>query len=148
MSDLLMNRSKNFDKNNNLIPYSYVGPSSQFTTRQSKRIGSLRQSYNIFHSQDSLSIKSKNLISLSASRIEKQRNMKDLINVNNNQIIDNTALKNYYEDIRKNISERKEKKRDRDKLLIKMPFPIRKSLICQENIFRKNIKEKKNCEIN
>jgi hypothetical protein len=132
-----------FDKNNNLIPYSYVGPSSQFTTRQSKRIGSLRQSYNIFHSQDSLNIKSKNLISLSASRIEKQRNMKDLINVNNNQIIDNTTLKNYYEDIRKNISERKEKKRDRDKLLIKMPFPIRKSLICQENIFRKNIKEKK-----
>ena len=132
-----------FDKNNNLIPYSFVGPSSQFTTRQSKRIGTLRQSYNLFHSQDSSNIKSKNLVSLSTSRIEKQKNMKDLLNANNNQIIDNSALKNYFEDIRKNISEKKEKKRDRDKLLKTMPIPVRKTLIYQENIFRKNNKEKK-----
>ena len=132
-----------FDKNNNLIPYSFVGPSSQFTTRQSKRIGTLRQSYNLFHSQDSSNIKSKNLVSLSTSRIEKQKNMKDLLNANNNQIIDNSALKNYFEDIRKNISEKKEKKRDRDKLLKTMPFPVRKTLIYQENIFRKNNQEKK-----
>ena len=136
-----------YDKNNNLIPYSFVGPSSQFSSRPSKRIGTLRQTYNLFHPQDSLNMKSKNLISLSTSRIEKQRNMKDLLNVNNNQIIDNTALKNYYEEIRKTISERKERKRDRDNLLITMPFPIRKSLICQENIFRKNIKEKKKVKL-
>jgi len=138
-----LNLKKTFyDKNNNLIPYSYVGPSPQFTTRQSKRIGTLRQSYNLFHSQDSSNIKNKNYISLSASRIEKQKNLKELLNTNN-QIIDNTALKNYYEDIRKNISEKKEKNKDRKKMLITMPFPVRKSLLYQENIFRKNNKEKK-----
>ena len=134
-----------FDKNHNLIPYSFVGPSSQFNPRALKKLGTLRQNSNLFHSQESSSFKNKNYNSLSVSRIEKQRNMKELLNVNNNQIIDNTALKNYYDEIRKAISEKKEKNKDRDrtKLLITMPFPVRKSLLYQENIFRKNNQEKK-----
>ena len=131
------------DKNNKLIPYSFVGPSRQFSPRPSKKPGTLRQSFNVFHSQDSSNTKSKNYISLSPSRIEKQKNMKEILKINNNQIIDNTTLKNYYEDIRKNISEKKLKNKDREKLLITMPFPVKKSLIYQENIFRKNKKEKK-----
>jgi len=134
-----------FDKNNELIPYSFVGPSSLFSPRASKRTGTLRQSSNAFHSQESSNIKNKNYNSLSVSRIEKKRNTKDLLSINSNQIIDNTALKNYYDEIRKTISEKKEKEndREREKLLITMPYPVRKSLLYQENIFRKNNQEKK-----
>ena len=130
-----------FDKNNDLIPYSFVGPSSQFSPRPTKKLGSSI----LFHSQESSNIKNKNYNSLSVSRIEKQRNAKELLSINNNLIIDNTALKNYYEEIRKRISDKKDKNQDKDrkKLLITMPFPVRKSLLNQENIFRKNNQEKK-----
>lgn len=112
-----------FDKNNKLIPYSFVGPASQF-------------------SQISKS-KQKNFNSLSTSRIEKQRNTKDLTNGNNTQIIDNIVLKSYFDEIRKKISTDSEKKRDRNKLLNKVPSSVKKRLICQENIFRRNNQQKK-----
>ena len=133
-----------FDKNNDIIPYSFVGTFNQFSPRPIKRIGTLRQSSNLYQSQES-SNKNKNYNSLSVSRVEKQRNMKELLSINSNQIIDNTALKSYYEEIRKTISEKKKKNQDNDrkKLMITMPFPIRKSLLYQENIFRKNTQEKK-----
>ena len=123
-----------FDKNNKLIPYSFVGPSSQFSQQ-----GGRSKQGNIYYSNSKL----KNVNSLSASRIEKQRNTKDLSNGNNTQIIDNIVLKNYFEEIRKKISIDKKKKRDRNNLFNKVPSPIKKSLIYQENIFRKNNKEKK-----
>ena len=133
-----------FDKNNDIIPYSFVGTFNQSSPRPLKRIGTLRQSSNLYQSQES-SNKNKNYNSLSVSRVEKQRNMKELLSINSNQIIDNTALKSYYEEIRKTISEKKKKNQDNDrkKLMITMPFPIRKSLLYQENIFRKNTQEKK-----
>ena len=140
-----INLKKSFDKNNEIIPYSFVGTSSQFSPRPIKRIGTLRQNSNLFQSQESSNIKNKNYNSLSVSRVEKQRNTKELLSINSNQIIDNTALKNYYEEIRKTISEQKKQNQDNDrkKLMITMPFPIRKSLLYQENIFRKNTQEKK-----
>lgn len=116
-----------FDKNNKLIPYSFVGPSSQFS-----QISKSRQTN-----------KQKNFNSLSTSRIEKQRNTKDLTNGNNTQIIDNIILKSYFDEIRRKISTDSVKKRDRNKLLNKVPSPIKKSLIYQENIFRKNSQQKK-----
>jgi hypothetical protein len=133
-----------FDKNNDIIPYSFVGTFNQSSPRPLKRIGTLRQSSNLYQSQES-SNKNKNYNSLSVSRVEKQRNMKELLSINSNQIIDNTALKSYYEEIRKTISEKKKKNQDNDrkKLMITMPFPIRKSLLYQENIFKKNTQEKK-----
>ena len=116
-----------FDKNNKLIPYSFVGPASQFS-----QISKSKQNN-----------KQKNFNSLSTSRIEKQRNTKDLMNGNNTQIIDNIVLKNYFEEIRKKITTVSEKKRDRIKLLNKVPTSVKKSLIYQENIFRKNNQQKK-----
>jgi hypothetical protein len=65
------------------------------------------------------------------------------MNGNNTQIIDNIVLKNYFEEIRKKITTVSEKKRDRNKLLNKVPTPVKKSLINQENIFRKNNQQKK-----
>ena len=116
-----------FDKNNKLIPYSFVGPSIQFSqTSKSKQNN-----------------KQKNFNSLSTSRIEKQKNTKDLINGNNTQIIDNIILKSYFDEIRKKITTESEKKRDRIKLFNKVPSPVKKSLIYQENIFRKNNQQKK-----
>lgn len=116
-----------FDKNNKLIPYSYVGPASQFS-----QISKSKQNN-----------KQKNFNSLSTSRIEKQRNTKDLTNGNNTQIIDNIVLKSYFDEIRKKISTDSEKKRDRNKLLNKVPSSVKKRLICQENIFRRNNQQKK-----
>lgn len=116
-----------FDKNNKLIPYSFVGPASQFS-----QISKSKQNN-----------KQKNFNSLSTSRIEKQRNTKDLTNGNNTQIIDNIVLKNYFDEIRKKISTDSEKKRDRNKLLNKVPSSVKKRLICQENIFRRNNQQKK-----
>ena len=94
-----------FDKNNKLIPYSFVGPASQFSQASKFKQNNKQKNFN----------------SLSTSRIEKQRNTKDLMNGNNTQIIDNIVLKNYFEEIRKKITTVSEKKRDRIKLLNKVP---------------------------
>jgi magnesium-transporting ATPase (P-type) len=77
--------------------------------------------------------------SLSVSRFERTKQNKDLL-INNHEIIDNKLLKNYYNEIRQRISE--EKKENKNKLT-RFPFPIEKSLINQEKIFKKLIKEKK-----
>jgi len=122
------NRKVLFDKNNKLNPYLYSG----FSMNNSTRKQTLRQS----------KIKSSN--SLTTSKIEKQKlSNKELLNNNNHHSIDNKSLKNYYNEIRQRISNEKNEKRDKYKLLTEVPFPIRKSLIDQENIFRKIMKEKK-----
>lgn len=121
------NRKTLFDKNNKINPYSYSG----FNMNNNTRKQTLRQS----------KIKSSN--SLTISRIEKQKQSnKELLN-NNHHSIDNKSLKNYYNEIRQRISQEKNAKKDKYKLLTEVPFPIRKSLIDQENIFRKIMKEKR-----
>ena len=88
--------------------------------------------------------KIKSSTSLTISRIEKQKQSnKELLNANNHHSIDNKSLKNYYNEIRQRISEEKNAQKDKYQLLTEVPFPIRKSLIDQENIFRKLMKEKK-----
>ena len=122
------NRKVLIDKNNKISAYLYSG----FNTINNTRKQTLRQS----------KIKSSN--SLTTSRIEKQKlSNKELLNTNNHHSIDNKSLKNYYNEIRQRISQEKNYKKDKYKLLTEVPFPIRKSLIDQENIFRKIIKEKK-----
>ena len=122
------NRKIIFDKNNKLEPYLNSG----FTMHNNTRKQTWRQS----------KIKSSN--SLTISRIEKQKQSnKELLNANNHHSIDNKSLKNFYNEIRHRISEEKNVKKDKYKLLTEVPFPIRKSLIDQENIFRKIMKEKK-----
>lgn len=76
--------------------------------------------------------------------ISSARKNKDSNTINKNIIIDNKYLKNYYNDIRKRISEEKTKNEDKYKLLLQVPFGVRKSLINQENIF---IKSKRNKQL-
>jgi len=125
-------KNKFYDKNNNLIPYSYVGPSTIFSN-SSKRPTVFRQNSIMKYRYNS---------SFSTSKVEKNKN-KDSLNINKNHIIDNKSLKNYYNDIRQRISEEKIKNEDKYKLLFEIPFYARKSLINQENTFRKIMKEKR-----
>ena len=126
-------KKKFYDKNNNLIPYSFVGPAHIFSPGYSKK--------PTFFRQNSL-MKNKYTNSLSSSRFEKSRN-KESLKINKNHTIDNKSLKNFYNEIRQRIAEDQKKNEDRNKLLIQVPFGIRKSLINQENIFKKIMKEKR-----
>ena len=122
---------KFYDKNNNLIPYSYVGPPNLFTLQNNVKKSTIRQS-------SVLMSKLKGTNSLSVSRFERTRQNNLLIN--NHEVIDSKSLKNYYNEIRQRILE--EKKENKNKLN-RFPFPIKKSLINQEKIFKKLIKEKR-----
>ena len=72
-----------------------------------------------------------------------EKKNKESLHINKNNIIDNKSLKNYFNDIRQRIKEDKSKNEDRNKLLIDLPYGVRKSLLYQENIFKKIMKEKK-----
>ena len=122
---------KIIDKNHHLTPYSYVGP-QHMTSHNFKRTSTIRQNSLMKYKYNN---------SLSSSRIMRQN--KDSLNINKNYFIDNKYLKNYFNDIRQRISEEKLKNEDKYKLLIEVPFGVRKSLIEQENIFRKVMKEKR-----
>ena len=124
-----------YDKNNHLIPYSYVGPSLIFTNYSDKRKLTLRQSSNLQN-------KMKNNVSFSSSRVERFRQNKDVFNINNH-VIDNISLRNYYNEIRQRILEEKNDEKDNYRILTEVPYGVRKSLINQENILRKINKEKK-----
>lgn len=126
-------KNRFYDKNNNLIPYSFVGPSSIFTNN-SKRPTIFRQNSYIKYRH--------NNNALSTSKFERTKN-KDYLNINKNRVIDNKSLKNFYNEIRQRISEEKKKNEDKYKLLLEVPFYARKSLIDQENTLRKIIKEKR-----
>lgn len=115
-----------YDSNHNLIPYSYVGPSSLFNTSISKKATNVKTN-SILKYKSNLSI-SKN---------------KDALHINKNIIIDNKYLKNHFNEIRKRISEIKLQKIDKNKLLLEVPFGVRKSLINQEGNFLKLMREKK-----
>ena len=117
----------------NRSPYSFVGPNSLFSP------GGTKRKQTISH-QNSL-MRFKYSSSLSTSKIEKR--YKENTNVNKNNVIDNKSLKNYYNDIRQRLRDKKSKNEDRNKLLIELPYEVRKSLINQENIFKKIMKEKK-----
>ena len=115
---------KKFSERN---PYSYVGPSQLLPNHNKRKLtNSVRYKYNS---------------SLSSSKLERKN--KDSLNINKNHVIDNKSLKNYYNEIRQRIHEEKSRNEDRNKLLIEVPYGVRKSLINQENIFRKIMKEKR-----
>ena len=118
---------KNFyDSNNNLIPYSYVGPSSLFNTSISKKATNIRTNSILKYKSNASSSKNK-----------------ESLHINKNIIIDNKYLKNHFNEIRKRISEIKLQKSEKNRLLFEVPFGVRRSLINQENNFIKLIKEKK-----
>ena len=112
--------------------FSFVGPTSPYSPNLKKKYTS-RQNSLMQHKYSK---------SISSSRIERLKHLNNL-NITKNHVIDNKALRNFYNDTRIRIQDEKSKIEDRNKLLIEVPFGIRKSLINQENIFRKIIKEKK-----
>ena len=118
-------------QNQNISPYSYVGPAG-ISSHNTKKSMIMRQNSIMKYKYNN---------SLSSSKIV--RHLKDSLNINKNHVIDNKSLKNFYNDIRQRISEEKSQNEDKYKLLIEVPFGVRQSLINQENIFRKIIKEKK-----
>ena len=118
---------KNFyDNNNNLIPYSYVGPSSLFNTSISKKAPNIRTNSILKYKSNASSSKNK-----------------ESLHINKNIIIDNKYLKNHFNEIRKRISEIKLQKSEKNRLLFEVPFGVRRSLINQENNFIKIMREKK-----
>lgn len=121
------------NKNKKKSPYSYVGPNRLNSSNN------LKKKQSIFRQNSLMRFKYSN--SLSTSKIEKKN--KENIDLNKNNVIDNKSLKNYYNDIRQRLKDEKSKNEDRNKLLIDLPFEVRKSLIFQENIFKKIMKEKK-----
>ena len=61
----------------------------------------------------------------------------------NFQLIDNKMLHSYYDNIRNRILKHKNKSTKNAIILKKIPFPIRESLIQQENVFKRALKNKK-----
>ena len=84
-------------------------------------------------------IKSK---SISTSKIERFKSQ-NALHISKNNTIDSKSLKSLYNEARQRINDEKNKKEDRHKLLIELPDTVRKSLIYQENIFKKLMREKK-----
>ena len=120
---------KKYDKENNLLPHSYVGPSDIFSPTKKSKITSSSNNPKVPRN-------------VSTSFVKKTKH--SYINSNDNfQFIDNMHLRSYYEDIKKRINDQKNKERDKKYLLIKLPYAIRKSLNNQENIFIKAAKTKR-----
>ena len=115
------------------LRFSFVGPSQLYQSQNHKKKITTRQNSLMQYKYSK---------SISSSRIERLKNINNL-NITKNHVIDNKALRNFYNDTRIRIQDEKSKIEDRNKLLIEVPFGIRKSLINQENIFRKIMKEKK-----
>ena len=105
------------------IRYSFVGPTSPYHSQIQK--------HKLTNRQNSL-MQYKYNKSISSSRIERLKSINNL-NITKNHVIDNKALRNFYNETRIRIQDKKSKKEDRNKLLIDLPFGIRKSLIDQEN---------------
>ena len=118
-----INKRSKYDKNNNLIPYSYVGHEEIFYTSKSN----------------------KQLLLLNSSTIKKKKMKKNQIKEfsDNFQLIDNKMLHSYYDNIRNRILKHKNKSTKNAIILKKIPFPIRESLIQQENVFKRALKNKK-----
>lgn len=127
----ISNKSK-YDKDNNLIPYSYVGPPEYFFSTQKK-----------IKTQTSLSSKRISHISFTPL-IKKNKRNSNVNNINLNfQYVDNASLHSYFEDIKKRINNNIYKKIEKKNLFFKLPKAIKKSLNEQENYFRRIAKEGK-----
>ena len=131
-SNIKIGKITPYNKKDNRSPILNIGRSSILSSHSSK----IKQTFR----QNSL-MRFKYSNSLSSSKLDKKN--KESLHINKNNIIDNKSLKNYFNDIRQRIKEDKSKNEDRNKLLIDLPYGVRKSLLYQENIFKKIMKEKK-----
>ena len=127
-------KKKKYDKENNLLPYSYVGPADIFTP--------IKKTKTLNNNTINISKVTRNS---STSSVKKTKHVFNNSN-ENFQFVDNKSLRYYYEDIKKRINDQKNKKLEQKSLLIKLPRAIRKSLNDQENIFLKQAKTKRSSD--
>ena len=116
-----INRRIKYDKNNNM-PYSNIGHEEIYSSKSNKQLLLLNPSTN----------KKKKL---------KKNQVKEFSD--NYQLIDNKTLHSHYIDIKNRILRHKNKSTNTAIILKKVPFPIRESLIQQENVFKRALKNKK-----
>ena len=121
-----INKKSKYDRDNNLIPYTYVGPEDIFNLSKNKP--NLNTSRN----------RHKNMSFMKKNRKSQINRYPD----DCYQIIDNKILNSYYNDIKNRVFNKKNKTVNNKILLRKVPFPIKKSLIEQENVFKNEIKNK------
>ena len=135
----------NHHTHQNLIPNSSIGANNQLPlqNRGSRKISFRMNSYSSRISQEISNNKAKNISTSYSSKNEKPKTSKDLLNVSSKLIIDNNLLKDYFDDIRKRISEESSKNKDRNKILSQEPYHVKQNLLYQEKIFKRNLKEKK-----
>ena len=124
-----LSEKKIYDKENNLLPYSYVGPSDIFSPIKKNKLLNTSNT-------------AKNPRNNSTSFIKKIKHTYNNSN-DNFQFIDNFYLHSYYEDIKRRINDQNNRNKDKKCLLIKLPYAIKKSLKDQENIFIKAAKTKR-----
>ena len=123
-----LSKKSKYDKDNNLIPYKYVGSEDIFNLSKNKQNLYLSSHY-----------RNRNLSFLKKNN-KKNQNNKYLHDCY--QIIDHKILQSYYNDIKKRISNKRNKNINNKNLLKKIPFPIRKSLLEQENVFKNQSRNK------
>ena len=130
---------KFYDKNNNLIPYSFVGPASLFQNTNSRRhsIRCFGKKGNLEKTQITFS-KSEKIFKDKDREVEKEEIKEE--KKSNFISIDNKGLHKYYDNIRKRILIKKNKNKE---FIKKIPNALRKSLIKQENVFRNSFKYSK-----
>ena len=135
----------NHHTHQNLNPNLSLGTQNQLPLQNKGTLKyiSKMNSYSSRISQEISNNKAKNVSTSYSSKNEKPKTSKDLLNVTNNIVIENNLLKDYFDDIRKRISEEKSKNEDRENILSQSPYCVRQNLIHQENIFKRNLEEKK-----
>ena len=126
----IRNESK-YDKENNLLPHSYVGFTDTFCSSTKKNKIAI------------LSNSSRNFRVAMTPLVKKNKRNSILNNIDNFQYVDNKSLHSYFEGIKKRINNNKYKKIQKKNLIFRLPKGIKKSLNEQENYFRRIAKEEK-----
>lgn len=118
-------KKSKYDKDNNLLPYKYVGPEDIFNLSKNKNLNAST------HKMRNMSFYRKN------KKVQNDKCLNDCY-----QIIDNKILHSYYNDIKNRVFNKKNRTVNNKIIFKKIPFPIRKSLINQENVFKTELKNK------
>jgi hypothetical protein len=121
-----INKKSKYDKDNNLLPYKYVGPEDVFNSSRTKQ------------NLNASTYKNRNMsFYKKIKRGHSNKYLNDCF-----QIIDNKMLSSYFNDIKKRVFNRKNRTVNNKLIFKKIPFPIKNSLMQQENVFKTELKNK------
>ena len=137
-SNIILNhrpQGPKYDKNNNIIPYSFVGPSNLYSESKTKR----NYSNNKFIRRDSnssISFLSRFSRSASKKMVRKSEREEKTPNLH---LLNNNSLTNVLKEIKNRIKKnRLNKTADSKNIFSKVPKFIRKNITNQENILTKH----------